>query len=167
MCLFHRMLPVTSLWPPQSSFHSIFVSTDTCNNITDSAQSSTKYCNSEALEMSTRLNSPWEASGHKVRMSLSLICMQSVSAFASLYFSLANIWDASMCFFRVCVRACVCLPGSVTSCRSAAAVRLQSCPRPSSQPLFRLSAIDLLAALPPCLGWNISPVTDCEGGLVH
>lgn len=38
MCLFHRMLPVTSLWPPQSSFHSIFVSTDTCNNITDSAQ---------------------------------------------------------------------------------------------------------------------------------
>lgn len=126
------MLPVTSLWPPRSSFHSVF------SVHRHSPQHNWQHTNNKqevplrntTLKWYTRLNSPREAPAHKVRTSLSLAREQSVSALPPSTF----LWQASemrACAFSWCVSA------SLTSCRSAtAAVRLQSCPRPPSQPLF-------------------------------
>lgn len=147
------MLPVTSLWLPRSSVHSVF--SVHRHSPQHNWQHTNKKFHSEIQPWSgsTRLNSPREAPARKVRMRLSLVRVQSVSALPPSTFP----WRASE--MRACAFSwCVCLPLS----RHAAPLLLQyACsrvPAPITAPIsFSLLLTCWLPALPPCLGWNISP----------
>lgn len=131
------MLPVTSPWPPPSPFHSIFVSTDTCSDITDSAQTTHKKFHQEMQFWSVR-------NEHTLQLTLRSIRTQSANESASdpyaecvrlcllLLFSGEHLRCEHVLF--PCVRVCACLRLALS--RHTAPLRCCSTPAVVSPPLI-------------------------------